>query len=139
MSNILFEYVVDAPVDKVYDAITQESGIKGWWTADVHLAQKEGSEARFGFGDHGEMRFEVSKLVPNKQVVWETVQAMPDWDGTQVSFDLSPDDNGTRIHFAHRNFATEDGSFAFVTYNWAYFLFSLRSYLEKGEGTPTPA
>lgn len=139
MSNIRFEFDIEAPIEQVYEALTEKSGLQGWWTRDVSIEAGEGSPARFGFGNQGEFNFTVAKLDENQHVKWDVVQGAPDWGGTYITFDLEASDNGTKVHFAHRNFATEDGSFASVSYNWAYFMMSLKSYLETGEGTPVPA
>jgi len=139
MSNIRLEFDVQASVDAVYTALTQESGVKSWWTTDTDLQASEGSDARFGFGSQGEFKMKVSKLNKNQHVKWDVIQAAPDWVDTYVTFDLEANGDGTKIHFAHSNFATEDGSFASVTFNWAYFMMSLKAYLETGEGTPVPA
>jgi len=139
MSNILFEFTADAPIEAVYKALTEKVGIQGWWTKDTRIEPKVGAEAYFGFGPHGHFSFNVTALEPNKHVEWETVVGMPDWGGTRVVFTLSEAENGTKVHFAHRNFGSEDGTFATVSYNWAFFMFSLKSYLETGEGTPVGA
>ena len=137
MSNILFEFNVDAPIEKAYQALTEKAGVQGWWTNDTRIEASEGAEAYFGFGQ-GHFLFTITKLKANERIEWETVEGMPDWGGTKVVFTLKPaeEGGGTSIHFAHRNFASEEGTFAMVAYNWAFFLFSLKAYLETGTGTP---
>lgn len=135
MSNILLEFTIDAPPKDVYTAITQEEGVKGWWTSDTSVDQTVGGTAEFGFGGGG-FTFEITQLKPAKHIEWKTLQAMPDWDGTRVTFDLDAANGGTKVLFGHRDFASEDGSFASVSYNWAYFMMSLKSYVENGNGTP---
>ena len=135
MANILFEFEIDAPMPDVYQAITQAEGIKGWWTVNNDLKPKVGSRATFDFG-YGSLVFDVIQLRENEHVTWQEVETMPDWQGTNVTFDLEATDKGTKLHFGHRNFATDDGSFASTSWNWAYFLFNLKSYVETGQGTP---
>lgn len=137
MSNIRLNFTIEASVAKVYQAIAEQSGVQSWWTTDVTLEQAEGSLARFGFGSEGEMRFTLAKLEPNSHIRWDTVNApAPDWQGTHVTFDLSEVDNGTQLNFAHCNFPTEEGSYAYCTYQWAFFMGSLKSYVETGQGMP---
>jgi uncharacterized protein YndB with AHSA1/START domain len=136
MSNILLELVVESSPEAVYKAITEKEGIHGWWTTDTSIEAKEGTEARFGFGPKGEFSFNVAKLAPNQCVEWDSPQGPPDWAGTDVRFDLEAVDEGTKILFGHRNYSSEEGSFAMVSFNWAYFLMSLKSYLETGQGMP---
>lgn len=140
MSNIRLDFDIEAPIEKVYAAITEASGINGWWTTDTDLEAKEGSAARFGFGPQGDMNFTVVELETNKHVRWDSVSAPPpDWQGTHLTFDLESGENGTKVKFAHKDFATEEGSYAYCTYQWAYFLESLKSYIETGTGKPATA
>lgn len=138
MANILFELSINAPSADVYAALTQEKGIMGWWTKSATIKAEVGSLAEFRFGP-GALQFEVNQLQPGKLVVWKTVQGQPDWTGTKVRFELEDSDGGTKLRFGHRDFASEDGSFASTAYNWAYFILSLKSYLETGKGTPAGA
>lgn len=139
MANILFAIEIDASASEVRKAITEESGVKGWWTTDTTLKQEVGSEAVFGFGPRGTLKFEVAELGDN-HIEWKSTQAgPPDWAGTNVTFDLEAQDGHTNLLFGHRNFATDEGSYAFTSWNWAYFLMSLKSYIETGQGTPVGA
>jgi hypothetical protein len=40
------------------------------------------------------------------------------------------------VAFSHRGFAEANEGYAQVTTGWAHYLFSLRQYLETGQGTP---
>ncbi len=53
-----------------------------------------------------------------------------------ILWDLARVDNGTRVRFAHRDYASREGSFASVGYSWAGYLASLKDYLETGTGRP---
>lgn len=136
MANILMEFTVEAPVSTVYKAITEGAEVKGWWTVDNNLKPQQGSMAEFRFAGSGGFKFEVSKLDKDKGVVWKTIEGLPDWGGTQVTFDLEAKDGGTKVVFGHRDFATEAGSFGAVSYAWAGFMMSLKSYIETGQGKP---
>lgn len=136
MSNILFSYSIESSPEAVYQALTEQKHIQGWWTSDTRIEPKEGTEAHFGFGEKGAFSFNIATLSPNEAVEWDNPQGPPDWAGTTVRFDLSADENGTQVLFGHRGYATEEGSFAMVSFNWAFFLMSLKAYLETGQGTP---
>ena len=49
---------------------------------------------------------------------------------------LTPVEAGTSVRFGHRDYASVEGSFASVAYNWAWYMASLKDYLETGEGRP---
>ena len=60
----------------------------------------------------------------------------PEWEGTEISWDLSESDGGTNLSFAHRGWKSVDNSFPFINYSWGYYLVSLVRYLEEGTGFP---
>ena len=82
------------------------------------------------------MKMQITDLKPNSRVDWKVLQSGPDWEGTRITWDLTPDDKGTKILFGHRDWTITNGSYASVNYNWGYFLTSLKAYLETGKGTP---
>lgn len=137
MADILHELDIHAPPAKVYDAITQQDGLAGWWTALARAQPKAGTVAEFGFDNWKFMiRMEISQLEPGKRVVWKPLEGAPDWPGTQVTWDLIPVDNGTKVRFGHRNYASTEGSYASVNFEWGKYLYSLKTYLETGKGMP---
>jgi len=71
-----------------------------------------------------------------RRVVWNVRHGVPEWTNTRVTWDLEPTERGTRLRFAHRDYPSTEGSFANVTFNWACYLASLKTYLEKGRGWP---
>jgi uncharacterized protein YndB with AHSA1/START domain len=137
MFDILHEVTIEAPPGKVYQAITEQEGLAAWWTTHTTAQPKVGAVNEFGF-EGGQMIFKmrVDKLEAGRSVQWTVVQGVPDWGGTYVTWDLTPVENGTKLLFGHRNYASTEGSYANVNYNWGRFLTSLKAYLETGSGTP---
>ncbi len=43
--------LVDAPIDVVYKAITEQEGLAAWWTFETIATPEVGSIAEFKFGD----------------------------------------------------------------------------------------
>ena len=137
MADILHELTIAASPEQVYKAVTEQNGLASWWTKRTTAQPKEGTTAEFGFyGGQFTMKFQVTKLEPAKKVNWTVLQSGPDWAGTRITWDLTPDDKGTKVLFGHRDWTITDGSYASVNYNWGYFLTSLKAYLETGKGTP---
>lgn len=134
MYDILHEVTIEAPPEKVYAAITEQKGLSGWWTTQVTAQAKVGTVSEFGFEMVFKMR--VDKLEPWRSIQWTALQGVPDWGGTIVTWDLTPVEKGTKLLFGHRNYASTEGSFANVNYNWGRFLTSLKTYVETGKGTP---
>jgi uncharacterized protein YndB with AHSA1/START domain len=138
MADILHQIPIQASPQEVYEALTREQKLKSWWTDDVSTDAMEGGIAEFRF-EAGRVvfRMRVDRLSPGQEVAWSLMDpAPPEWGGTRVTWELTPADGGTSLLFGHRNWASTDGSFAAINYNWAYYLTSLKAYLEQGKGTP---
>jgi len=121
----------------VYAALTEQAGLASWWTPDVTAQPRVGSVAEFRFrGGQYVTRMQITALEPGRNLEWSVVQGAPEWAGTTVSWDLTPVENGTRLRFAHHNYGSAAGSFGEVTFNWAWYLISLKEYLETGQGRP---
>lgn len=137
MPDILLEATIAAPPEKVYQALTEKDGLASWWTRSATAEPKVGSVSEFVFYEgQSVLKMEVTRLEANQKVYWKPVQGAPDWPGTRVTWDLTPADGGTKVLLGHRDYVSTDGSFASVSYNWAWYLISLKSYLETGKGTP---
>lgn len=137
MPDILHEVTIKASPEKVYKALTEQSGLAAWWTRDVTAQPKVGTVSEFRFDMTFKMK--VDELDTGRKVYWTPVDGgPPDWAGTRITWDLNSVDGGTRVLFGHRDYASTEGSFANVSYNWAGYLISLKHYLETGKGAPYP-
>ena len=140
MPEILFELVIGMTPDKVYAAVTEAEGLSGWWAPEVVARPEVGSIAEFGFPHRGGGKFvarmEVTALEPGRKVVWTVKDGPPEWLGTRITWGLSPLGKGTRVLFGHHDYPSTEGSFAGVSFSWAWYLMSLTDYLETGKGRP---
>ena len=140
MPDVLLEVPIAATPAKVYQAITEQEGLSRWWTPEVAAKPEVGSVGEFTFtgGPAGRfvVKMEITALEPGRKVYWTVQQGASEWAGTHVTWDLTPVDNGTKVRFGHRDYASTEGSFASVGYNWAWYLASLKDYLETGKGRP---
>lgn len=48
--SIYQRLLIKVPVEKVYEALTTQEGLTGWWTPDTIAKPEKGSILRFGFG-----------------------------------------------------------------------------------------
>lgn len=137
MPDILLETTIAVPPDQVYRALVEQDGLSSWWTRSASAQPKVGTVSEFVFYEgQSTLKMEITGLEPNQKVYWKPVQGAPDWPGTRVTWDLSPADGGTKVLLGHRDYASTEGSFASVSYVWAWYLSSLKSYLETGTGHP---
>jgi uncharacterized protein YndB with AHSA1/START domain len=137
MAEILHQLTINASPAEVYRALTDQKGLANWWTRHVRTDSMVNSIAEFTF-DHGRINFrmKIVKLINNRAVVWHCIGGLPEWLDTQIMFELKATQKGTILTFAHLRWKNAGGMFAQCSFDWAHYLMSLRSYLEKGRGFP---
>jgi uncharacterized protein YndB with AHSA1/START domain len=138
--DIKHRVVISAPLESVYEAVATTEGISEWWTRDgVRGESSEGSRLQFFFGQPEPAAvMEVTRLDPSGHVNWNCVEGQEEWVGTKLVFDLSGKDDETVVLFTHADWREPVEFMAHCSARWAYFLLSLKSYLEIGKGTPFP-
>ncbi|MFP3853572.1 MAG: SRPBCC family protein [Anaerolineales bacterium] len=141
MADILLMVPMAADPKSVYRALTTREGLASWWTEDVEAEPEVGAVNEFRFeGGQVVMRMKVAELAPPERVVWEVqIPAPPEWGSTKVTYDIKPTEEGVHLLFGHRGWASTEGSFPAINYNWAYYLTSLKEYVEEGAGFPHEA
>ncbi|HEX2913151.1 MAG TPA: SRPBCC domain-containing protein [Chloroflexia bacterium] len=137
MPDILHQVIVAAEPEKVYEALTEQNGLSGWWTTNASAEARVGAVDEFRFFN-GEfvIKIEVAELEPGKKVAWNIKQSVPDWEGSHITWNLAPVGQGTKLLFGQYNYNASPESFATYNYNWGVHLTSLKAYLETGKGTP---
>lgn len=139
--DILHQVVIDRPASPVYRALTEPDGLAAWWTTDVDAEPELGSVASFGFdGRSTVFKMKIEELSPSEFVRWHCVGGHPEWEHTEITFDLTEEgSNGTArtiLYFAHRGWESTDGILAMCSFEWARYLMSLKAYVETGTGSP---
>lgn len=141
MPQILHRVGVRASPAKIYEALTTPEGLASWWTREVRAEPKVGANCAFTFrvkGGSHVTNMIVKELDRGETVAWECVGGPTEWLGTRVTFGLEPDGDRTMVRFEHSGWKGATDLFAHCSAKWAFYLFSLKSYLETGKGTPNP-
>jgi len=143
MTDIIHRIGIKSPAAKVYKALSTIEGLANWWTEEVEGDERIGGKIEFTFrsgkGEEiGKMVMEVQELDPQKDVRWRCVKGPAEWIGTDITFQLSQQDDQTIIIFGHRNWREAVEFTAHCSMKWAVFLLSLREYVETGKGKPSP-
>jgi len=117
--------------------------LPNWWTEETEGDEKVGGKIVFTFRSEtgeikGQMIMEVQELNPGKVVRWRCIDGPEEWVGTDITFELSQQDDQTIIIFGHRNWREAVEFTAHCSMKWAVFLLSLREYVETGKGKPSP-
>lgn len=156
MPSINHELLINAPAEKIYDAVTNVPGLSAWWTPNTQMVT-ERNVLRFHFGPDYFKEMEIIKQ-EFPYLEWLCTSGAEEWKGTSVSFQLHAHDkesmlrlhpeiagqmeqhsgNPTLLIFRHDNWPAQSPMFAECNYTWAMFLRSLKSYCETGKGNPWP-
>ncbi len=145
MNNYKFDISLTAPALTVYEALTTQRGIRGWWTASCDAGTAIGEQITVRFGTTFKtMRIET--LRPEAEVRWHVIEAQLDvpgltrtkeWVGTTIVFHLEPQSpSATLIQMEHIGLTPQVECFELCSQGWLQFLGSLKTYVETGTGTP---
>jgi uncharacterized protein YndB with AHSA1/START domain len=135
MTDILFRFDIDAPLETVRDALTTTSGITGFWTTRAEVPSAVGADVIVGFAVAPrpfDLRLEVSD---EQTVVWRPQTFPPHWVGTTIRWDLEPAEAATTVAFRHGPFS-DDADAGHAAYTWGRIMVQLKAYAETGVRDP---
>ncbi len=138
MSDIVQELTIEATPENVFHALTLPDGITGWWSNHVTAEPVVGSLTEIRFENGGVFKMEITDLEVGKKVHWRVRLSPHDWEGSTITWDLTPISKGTKLLFGQHDLFVGDTGYSIeeTRAGWEYFLGSLKSYLETGKGTP---
>lgn len=139
MANILHRIgIKSTSMTEVYQAITTEVGLAGWWTSNTNgQGNQIGNIIEFRFGAGG-FDMKVKNLIAPALVEWEVIEGPEEWLGTTIRFELKEEGDYVIILFKHLNWKEPVEFMHHCSTKWAIFLLSLKSMLETGTGNPNP-
>lgn len=136
MPSILHDFMINADPEKVFDAISRPAEVDKWWSLECSGSPAVGEVYRLFFGEPWDWRARIVLCERGRAFEWEMIDAMPDWMGTRVGFDLDMSGDATRVRFHHRGWKEENEHFRVSSYCWAMLLRLLKVYVERGEVMP---
>lgn len=128
--GVCFERRLDAPVERVWEALTSPDRLSRW-LAPGTVEPSVGGEVLLDFGEGG--------TVTGRVLCWEPPFVLEfEWrfsgeTESIVRFELSSDGDGTLLVFDHR--ALAEAHAAGYSAGWHAHLASLSDYLEGGDGS----
>jgi uncharacterized protein YndB with AHSA1/START domain len=131
---------IKASPEEIYSYLTEREKLARWWTTDTRgSGAKPGDRLEFWFNSFCQS-FQVSELQPGQRVAWISPkgQGAGEWEGTEISFDLSTDEKQTLLQFRHSGWKDSTAFQGHCSMRWAVFLLSLKEVLERGKGRPFP-
>ena len=136
MNDILQDLPIRAPLARVFKAVTTPEGLNQWWTESCSGEPTRGRTFELGFGAEYQWQATVTQCVEPVAFELAMTHADADWQDTRVRFELSPNDNGTTLHFSHRGWPEANEHYRVSCHCWALYLRLLRRHIEFGETVP---
>ncbi len=130
---------LDAPRERVWFALTDPEGLRGWWSTRLESPPPAvGVRQRWTFAGDFNPVMEITVLVPSERLGWKCVGGHANWTDNEFTFELGTD-GGTRTvvrfwqHYARE---LDDDAYGTYNFNWGYYLESLRMFATTGRGKP---
>lgn len=138
MSNkIIHAVTIHSKRQNIYEAITTQKGLSGWWTTDVKAEAVEDSVINFRFHGPFNPDMKITSLQEDEKVKWECVGGAEQWLGSTFTFDLTGKDGSVVLQFTQvYQKQISDLDYGVYNFNWAYYLQSLKELCETGNGKP---
>ena len=118
----------------VFSLVAGATGFTSWWSDDVSL--KSDGAIEVGVADRAQVyRLRPETMVMPARAAW-MVETGAEWSGTSLVFDLTPDESGTRLLFAHMGWDRMSDVFLESSAMWGALLFRLKAAAENGAEYP---
>ena len=138
-------FAVERTPDETFAAIND---VRAWWTGDLegdtdHL----GAEFTYRYADVHRSTQRITELIPGRRIAWRVVDAdlsfardPSEWAGTEIVFEITPQDDGSEVRFTHHGLAPEVDCFEACSAAWTMYIDgSLRRLLTSGAPVPVQA
>ena len=134
MVEIKHLFHIDAPRERVYEAISTINGLSNWWTKETTGNSNIGGEIEFRFGKQWANKMKVLELKENSLVKWVCKHGADDWIGTNIIFHLDDNEGKTRVRFDHIGWKENGDFYAMCNFSWGRYMESLRKLWQTGKG-----
>ena len=151
METLYHQVWMDAPVAKVYEAISTADGLGRWWAPHTSTETEAGLVlAHYPGKEHGEVKMKVLDRVRDKRVEWEIISTHPQrspasaWTGTHITFEIAERANpgpwlgistGTPqlavLDFRHSGWNESSEYLGFCNFAWGETLLMLQKWCES--------
>ena len=132
MADLHHEIPINAPARDVWDAITTQQGLSGWWTQDsVVEPLRVGSVVELGFDKRAlVLRLRLDEATPLKRMVWYCTGGDDEWKGTRLIWTILEQDGVTTLHLLHGYWRSHSSKYAKSNTIWGELMHRLKDYIE---------
>jgi hypothetical protein len=136
-TNYTTTFSVDASPEEVFAVIND---VRRWWTGDiVGDSTTVGGEFTYQHADVHRSTQRVTELVRGKRIAWHVTDSHlafssdpADWTGTDITFDITDDDDTTHVRFTHVGLVPTSECYESCSSAWNYYVnSSLREAIES--------
>ena len=127
-----FTCIIDAPVERVFTAITDQHAISTYFTDTSSGPLTTGATIYWRFDDL-EIDVQVEEVIPNQRIVCNWPAARGVGHRTQFSFTFQTQGDSTVVHVSETGWRRDDPGLASAfdqCSGWAHFFASLKARLE---------
>ena len=136
--NMELSVDIDAPLEAVWKALAEGSGVKNWFAPEASLTQPGvGGELSVAWTPEIAFSTTIAVWEPGRHLRWSNDDMMGPGTRLLVDYYLSTENGKTRVRFVQSAFGESEGwddLFAGSEVGWTYFLYNLRLYVEKHLG-----
>ncbi|UPZ15370.1 SRPBCC family protein [Flavobacterium humidisoli] len=134
--------IVNQTPDEVFKAI---QNVRGWWSEEIEgKTANKGDEFKYHYEDVHRCKIKLIEVIPNQKIVWLIEENYfsftnddTEWTNTTAVFDISKENNKTKLTFTHVGLVPEYECFEVCKAGWTnYIENSLKKLIETGEGLP---
>ena len=130
--NIYHDFVINAPIEKIFNAISQPDHLNKWWTNRCTGTPELREKYNFYFTEEYDWYGKVITCQPNQAFHVKMIKADEDWNPTSFGFNLEQLEEGVQVRFWHIDWPECNHHFRQSSFCWALLLNGLKNYLEKG-------
>ncbi len=132
--------LVDQSPEEVFNAI---NNVSGWWQGEIKgNTYKLDDEFTYQMGDVHFSRQKIVESIPGQRLVWLVTESKinfvtdkNEWLNTKIIFDISTDDNKTKISFKHEGLTPAIECYGGCAGAWEGLITkSLFSFITTGKG-----
>jgi uncharacterized protein YndB with AHSA1/START domain len=138
MTKPEFVYVIyiEAPAQKVWEALTQGEHTKLYWSRYVQSEWKAGARVEFLRADRSKLSHdgEVLEIDAPRRLVMTfdvTAEGLPERP-SRVTYELEDHHGATKLTVIHEGFPPDSKVLPGISNGWPRILSSLKTYLERG-------